>query len=118
MNTSDAKRSVSATGPRRTPLRKNDPLIVGARNAKAAAARKAEEAAIRERTARERAALEEAARQHEEESSQYSNGSTNGYYNANGVYHNMASWGFGGKRKVSRTTKRVRNNRRRSTRRR
>jgi len=100
MNTLVAK--PTATGPRRVRTDVEDARLAAIRRTREAAARKAEEAA-------RKAA--------EEESSQSSNssrnGSTNGYYNENGEYQSMSSWGYGGKRKTRRARKNRRSTRRR-----
>jgi len=125
MNTSGPILPATPTGPQRRRITPNHQLWdttraaraeEAARQAKEAAARQAKEAA--ERQAKEAAEIErhrvkkEADALREEESGQYSNGSTDGYINEYGYPHYM-----GGKRKVLRKTKRSQKNRR-STRRR
>jgi hypothetical protein len=130
MNTSGPILPATPTGPQRRRITPNHQLWdttraaraeEAARQAKEAAARQAKEAAERQaKEAAARQAKEAAARQakeaadalREEESGQYSNGSTDGYINEYGYPHYM-----GGKRKVLRKTKRSQKNRR-STRRR
>ena len=117
MNTSGPILPATPTGPQRRRITPNHQLWdttraaraeEAARQAKEAAARQAKEAAEIER----HRAKKEADALREEESGQYSNGSTDGYINEYGYPHYM-----GGKRKVLRKTKRSQKNRR-STRRR
>jgi hypothetical protein len=122
MNTSGPILPATPTGPQRRRITPNHQLWdttraaraeEAARQAKEAAARQAKEAAARQaKEAAARQAKEAADALREEESGQYSNGSTDGYINEYGYPHYM-----GGKRKVLRKTKRSQKNRR-STRRR